>query len=147
MRDFMNAALPPPKPFRLEYPYGPPGDAFRGMAKPEKATCVAYYRGVDPELLRRIPQGNALRKSTEEMAELVQNMRDHGFKGGDGQRILIYVEQDGRPRIGEGNHRAVAAIEAKVPVEVEIRYLGNSDLEHQVWPFDHLDPEIRVISD
>ena len=146
MRDLINivenAQAVVPKPYRLEYPYGLPGDPLRGMAHPEKATCVAYYRGIDPELLRGIQRGNKLRY---DVGELVQSMTDNGYQGGDGRRILLYVDANGTPRIGEGNHRLTAALEAHVPVEIEVRYEGNSDLEHLIWPFDPRDPTIRVI--
>lgn len=144
MRQFLDAVATPPKPYRLEYPYGEPGDHFRALVQSGKATCVAYYRDVPAECLRSIPRGNGLRY---DVADLSQDMKAHGYKGGPGQQIIVYVEADGTPRIGEGNHRTEAALAARVPVDVQVRYLTNSDIEHQLWPFDPTDPDIRVISD
>lgn len=142
-QSIVNESAALPKPFRVEYPFGLPGDGFRIFAEGTmKATCVAYYRGVDPELLRHFTRGNELRHDID---ELVQSMRQHGFKGGDGQRIMVYVYND--PVIAEGNHRLAAALIVGCPVEVEFRYIGNADMKRLAWPFDPNDPSIPVIAD
>lgn len=138
-----------PKPFRVEYPFGMPGDGFRKFAKEGKATCVAYHRGVDPASLSTLPAGNALRygPGSEEFEALVGSMRRDGFVGGNGQRIIVHVSKD-HAWVAEGNHRLAAAIAAGVDlVEVEVRYLANADEERLLIPFDPSDPAIRVVAD
>jgi hypothetical protein len=137
----------PPKPYLIEYPYGTPTDSFRNFAKDYNSTAVCYYRGVDPQsLVGKVRAGNALRY---EVDDLVTDMRANGFKGGDGQRIHIWVDTDGDAYFAEGNHRFTAALQAGVQIELEIRYKGNADLNpgFLVFPYDPADPAIRVISD
>jgi hypothetical protein len=137
----VEAETATPQPFRVEYPYGRPGDSFRLWAKPGKATCVAYYRRVDPQLLAHIRAGNELRYDP---AELVSGMRQHGYQGGPGGEIIVYVDDSGA-RIGEGNHRLAAALQANVPVDVQVRYLNRADEDHLLWPIDP--KRARVIDD
>jgi len=135
-----------PKPYRIEYPYGLPGDSFRHLANNEyKATAVVKYRSVDPKLLRsRTRPGNRLRYDP---GQLAIDMRLNGYT--EGTPLIVYVSVDGDARIGEGNHRLVAAISAGIEVPVEIRYLWRSDENEsfKVFPYDHKDPSIKVISD
>jgi len=138
-----------PKPFRVEYPYGLPGDSFRKLAPEGKATCVAYHRGVDPRQLAEIPNGNELRYGPGDLLyeTLKESMLEKGFVGGNGQRLIIHVD-DERVWIAEGNHRLAIALEVGVQeVEIEIRYLGRADEDFLLIPFDCEDPEIRVIAD
>lgn len=138
----------PPLPYRVAYPFGLPGDGFRRHAHPMKATAVVKYRGIPVAELARLPRGNELRYPVD---ALVADMRAHGWKyppGTGGQDIIVYVDAEGRPKIGEGNHRLDAAIQAGLAaVPVEVRYLGRSDEKFLLWPFDPADPRIRVISD
>ena len=120
-----------PVPYSVSYPYGPPDDDFRSFANPNKATCVALYHDVNPHLLSVARPGNNLRY---DIADLVHDMRENGYKGGPAQEIILYVRPDGDIRVGEGNHRLAAAKIANVSVDLQVRYLGNSDLEHLIWP-------------
>lgn len=135
-----------PVPYRVEYPFGLPGDGFRRNAHPQKATCIAYYHEVDPRLLEAITPGNSLRY---DIADLAADMHANGWQKSHGAgAILVYVSDDGHAKIGEGNHRLAAALAARVSgVDVTIRYLGRSDERDLIWPFDPSDPKIRIISD
>lgn len=138
-----------PKPFRVEYPYGKPGDDFRTLAREGKTTCVAYHKGVDPVQLSGIEQGNLYRygPGDERYETLKASMQQDGFIGGDAQRIIIHVDEN-RSWVAEGNHRLRVALEVEVPaVEIEVRYLNRCDEDFLLIPFDFNDPEIRVISD
>lgn len=130
-----------PQPFRVEYPFGRPGDSFRRLAGPHKATCVAYYRNVDPHLLAGIRAGNQLRYNP---AELTADMQQRGYKGGAGGEIIVYVDPDDA-KIGEGNHRLAAALRANVPVDVQVRYRNGADENNLLWPIN-LD-RARIIDD
>lgn len=138
-----------PKPFRVEYPYGLPDDGFRSLAKDYNSTCISYHKGVDPRLLTDIENGNGYRygPGDPQYDAIKQSMLKDGFLGGNGQRLIIYVEKD-RTYIAEGNHRLRIALEVGVPeVEIQIHYKGNSDKDFLLIPFDADDPEIRVIHD
>lgn len=138
-----------PEPFRVEFPFGLPGDGFRKLCRKGKATCVAYHKGVDPSLLSEIGRGNEYRygPGDEEYEALKSSMLAHGFIGGNGGRILIFVNDD-RAWIAEGNHRLRVANEIGIPeVEVEIRYLNNADETFHLIPFDPSSPAIKVISE
>jgi len=79
--------------------------------------------------------------------EMVDDMRKHGFKGGNGQRIIVHVN-DHDAWIAEGNHRIRAALAADLTsIDLEIRYLGNADENHLLIPFDPADGNIQVISE
>ena len=135
-----------PKPFRVEYPYGRPGDGFRGLAPEYKATCVAYHRGVDPRELADVRRGNGYRYGPgDELYERYKaDMAANGYRGGDGQRIHIHVRPDDC-YVAEGNHRLRIALEVGVTeVEIEVRYYCGIDAEHHLIPFDDRDPDIVV---
>lgn len=133
-----------PKPHRVSYPYGRPGDGFRRHAETGKATCVVEYRNIDPRLLKDVPRGNSLRY---ELDDLVADMKENGYRGGPGQNILVYVSNAGA-KIGEGNHRLAAAILAGVPgVDVQVRYLNGADETNLIWPIDLENPSLQVIED
>ena len=141
--------LDAPKPFRVEYPFGRPGDAFRRLAPDYKATCVAYHRGVDPRLLAALEPGNGYRygPGDERYDSILADMRANGYRGGDGGRIHVHVRPD-RTYVAEGNHRVRLACAAELDaVEVEVRYYGSVDEEFLLIPFDHRDPAIRVYAD
>lgn len=142
-------AIVGPKPRRVEYPYGLPGDGFRRHAKSLNATCVAYHMGVDPHSLAHLRNGNDYRYGTDDPRhlEMVEDMRNVGYRGGPGQRLIIHVTHDDA-WFAEGNHRMRAALEAGLTsVEIEIRYLCNADEKRLLIPFDVEDTDIRVISD
>lgn len=133
LRRFITA----PPPFRVEYPYGLPGDSFRDLAKDYNATCVAYHKGVDPRALSEIAEaGNAYRygPGDQRYEEIKLSMIENGFIGGDAQRIIVHVDGT-RAWIAEGNHRMRIALEVGVAeVEVEIRYLKNADETYHLIP-------------
>ena len=138
-----------PKPFRVEYPFGMPGDSFRNFAREGKATCVAYHRGVDSRALAAVERGNKLRygPGDDRFEALKAGMLEHGYLGGDGQRIIVHVDHE-RAWIAEGNHRLEAALKTGISdVEVEIRYLNRADEDHLLIAFDPHDPSIRVYAD
>jgi hypothetical protein len=137
-----------PAPSRVEYPYGRPGDSFRNHAVRGKATCVAYHVGVDPNELGCVRKGNDYRYGTDDPrhAEMVADMRANGFRGGNGQRLHVWVTKDDI-YMAEGNHRLRAAIEAGVLVDVEIRYYARVDEEFLLIPFDLENAKFRVVSD
>jgi hypothetical protein len=135
-----------PKPFRVEYPYGRPGDGFRSFAPENKATCVAYHRGVDPKALEGIRNGNEYRYGPGDARyeEILADMRQNGFRGGDGARLIIHVKPDDT-YFAEGNHRMRIALEAGAPtVEIEVRYYGSVDEEYHLIAFDDRDGTFRV---
>ena len=134
-----------PVPYRIEYPYGRPGDDFRDHAPDYKATAVMYYKNVPTGLVAALPRGNDLRY---DIKDLIDSMKENGWVGGRAQDIIVFVETDGKIEIGEGNHRTAAAVEAGIPaVSVQVQYLGRSDENHIIWPFDINNPKIRVIED
>lgn len=138
-----------PKPFRVEYPYGLPDDCFRRLAKDYNSTCISYHKGVDPNLLSEIENGNQYRygPGDPQYEEIKQSMIQNGFIGGSGQRLIVFVEKD-RMYLAEGNHRLKIALDVGVPtVEIQIHYKGNADQEFLLIPFDIDDPHINVISD
>jgi hypothetical protein len=128
-----------PLPYKVEYPYGLPGDGFRSHARQYNATCVAYHRGVDPAALASVCKaGNAYRyiPGDERYEELKQSMIDNGFVGGPGQMLIVHVDENG-PRMAEGNHRLRVAVEIGIEkVDVQVRYLMNSDERIMLIPFD-----------
>ncbi len=138
-----------PLPFRVEYPFGYPGDSFRSLASPYNATCVAYHKNVDPRQLAAIVErGNNFRygPGDERYETLKKSMEVSGFKGGDGQRIIVHVDAD-RSWIAEGNHRMKVALEVGVQeIEVEIRYLGSADEKYQLIPFDYKSKKFNVVT-
>lgn len=138
-----------PPPFRISYPFGRPGDGLRRLARPGKATCVALHRGVPPEGLAALRPGNGYRYGPGDPRHdaMVADMRENGYRGGDGGRIIVHVG-DEEAWVAEGNHRLRAAIEAGLEaVEVEVRYLAGADVDYQLIPFDPDDPAIRVVED
>ena len=138
-----------PKPFRVEYPFGLPGDGFRRFADPYKSMCVAYHRGVDPAALAELPRGNELRYGPGDplWERYLADMRENGYRGGDGGRIHVHVRPE-RTYVAEGNHRIAIALAAGVTeVEIEVRYYDDADVDGHLIPFDPKDPGIRVISD
>lgn len=136
-----------PKPYRVEFPFGVPGDGFRRNAREGKATCVAYHRGVDPFLIAgAVERGNQYRygPGDDRYEEIKLSMEKDGF---DGQDLIIYVDGQ-RTWMGEGNHRLMIANDAGLrAVNLQIRYLNRVDEEFLLLPFDWQDPEIRVVSD
>jgi hypothetical protein len=136
-----------PSPYRVEYPYGRPGDGFRSHAKDYNATCIAYHRKVDPvELKSVVEYGNAFRygPGSDRYEEIKASMENDGFIGGDGQQIIVHVDQR-RSWFGEGNHRMRIALDVGVDaVEVQIRYLQSVDEAYQIIPFDHESGRFRV---
>lgn len=141
-------AVEGPPPFRVEYPYGRPGDSFRRLNSGGKATCVAYHRGVDPRsLVGVVEHGNALRygPGDERWDVKAEAMRRRGFVGGDGERIVVHVTPE-RTFMAEGNHRFEIALAVGAPdVEIEVRYYGDVDETRHLIPFDPSDPGLRVI--
>ena len=138
-----------PAPFKVEYPYGRPGDSFRAYAHSEKATCVAYHRDVPLAALADIRAGNEFRAGpgVSWFDEIVESMKADGFRGGSGQRLIIHVSRDDI-WLAEGNHRRLAGTIAGLEhVELEIRYLGNADEDFLLIPFDADDPVIKVVAD
>jgi hypothetical protein len=134
-------------PYRVEYPYGRPGDGFRSHAKDYNATCVAYHRKVNPAELKSVVEyGNAFRygPGSERYEEIKASMQKDGFIGGDGQQIIVHVDRQ-RTWFGEGNHRMRIALEVGVEaVEVQIRYLQSVDEAYHVIPFDNESGRFRV---
>lgn len=64
--------------------------------------------------------------------ELAEAMRRDGFD--PDHPIMIWVEQDGKPVIAEGNHRVRAAMQAGIEnIPVDIRYFGGSDFGPGAW--------------
>lgn len=137
-----------PDPYRVEYPYGRPGDGFRSLSQDLNATCVAYHRGVDPlELKSVVEYGNKFRygPDSERYQEIKSSMEKDGFLGGPGQQIIVHVDHE-RTWFGEGNHRMKIAIEVGIEaVEVQIRYLHNADEKYHVIPFDHESGRFKVV--
>jgi hypothetical protein len=137
-----------PLPFKVEYPYGLPGDSFRGLAKEYNATCVAYHKKVDPRSIALVSEpGNKLRYGPEDQRyqEIKASMIANGFMGGPGQRIILHVDHE-KVWVAEGNHRMKIALEVGIPeVDIEIRYLKNADEVYHVIPFDHTSGLFKVI--
>lgn len=139
-----------PLPYRVEYPYGLPGDSFRSLARDGNATCVAYHRGVDPrKIAPAVRNGNKFRygPGDQQYEEIKKSMEANGFLGGDGQQIILYVD-DFNVKIGEGNHRMRIALEVGLDaVDLQIRYLKNADEHFHFIPFDHESGLFKVISE
>lgn len=139
-----------PLPYRVEYPYGLPGDGLRSHARDLNATCVAYHRGVDPRKIAPVVRnGNKYRygPGDQQYEELKESMKANGFLGGDGQHIILYVD-DFNVKIGEGNHRLRIALDVGLEaVDLQIRYLKNADEKFHFIPFDHTSGLFKVISD
>jgi len=91
---------------------------------------------IDPRTLQRIPGEMGEEKlfktsPTGRMSEaqwdaFLNDIKQNGIKN----EILVIVEKNGKVHISEGNHRLRAAIALGVPIPVEIRYFGNSDIAH-----------------
>lgn len=149
MPDFRRS-IEGPLPYRVEYPYGLPGDGFRTLAQNYNATCVAYHRGVDPKKIAAAAKnGNEYRygPGDAQYEEIKASMKENGFIGGDGQQIILYVD-DTTVKIGEGNHRLRIAVDVGVEaVDLQVRYLKSADESFHFIPFDHTSGLFKVISD
>ncbi len=136
-----------PQPYRVEYPYGRPGDGLRRSAQSYNATCISYHRNVNPEALKSVVEfGNKFRygPESEQYQAIRTSMKKDGFLGGPGQQIIVHVDGD-RAWFAEGNHRMKIALEVGIDaVEVQIRYLQNADEAYLIIPFDHQSGRFRV---
>ena len=75
--------------------------------------------------------------SQKNIAELTEDMREKGWRGGS---IMIFVERDGSAAIGEGNHRVRAAYNAGIKrIPAEIKYFGNSNQDPNIWGRKYID--------
>ena len=88
---------------------------------------------VDPAPFAHIPGGDGEEKFFEKSPWGRMDKRDflalvESLRAGWNEKepILIFVEKSGEPHIHEGNHRLRAAIYAKIPALIEVRYFGNS---------------------
>lgn len=149
-RPFVRRSIEGPLPYRVEYPYGLPGDGFRSLAKDANATCVAYHRGVDPrKIAPAVVNGNKYRygPGDDQYEEIKASMKENGYLGGDGQHIILYVD-DTQVKIGEGNHRMRIALDVGIEaVDLQVRYLKNVDEKYHFIPFDHNSGLFKVVSD
>ena len=75
-------------------------------------------------LLRFAARGNPLRRSGAEWHAFVEDVRRRGVQN----PAMVFVRPGREPYIDEGNHRVMAALEAKLTsMPVEIYYYGGAE--------------------
>ena len=106
-----------------------PGDLTRLDAGVLPAHLLVNLPGAagEEDLFRRVPSG---RMAPQSFADLVADLKARGMRS----PVTLHVEQDGRVVIHEGNHRLRAALEAGIPVPVEVKYFGNAQRRGLVFP-------------
>ncbi len=68
--------------------------------------------------------------SKKNIKELAKSIKKQGFT----EPIMVFVEKDGSPSIGEGNHRIRASqIAGVTEIPTEIKWFGNSNKKPEVW--------------